>query len=187
MFPDLRTHPTPAQLYERLQSLPRLKRLIIERVWDCAKHHYRDTKTQLTVADLEVLLRDLYFDQPKSLKSYSRAHSEYPDLLPWPITYGMRPPWESDEAEPELVDRAADQMRNGQLYFTETAFEVIASSGARTHAQLVIAPDGSVRARLLMNVLAAVFTVIALDIRDGKPDGVIHWCVVLGHMLSQRL
>jgi hypothetical protein len=182
MFPELRLELSPRQL---LESLPLHERKIIERVWECAAHHYRYTRVRFERVDLEGLLKDLFHDRPRSLSSFDRAHHRHPLLLPWPIEHGMQRPWEHVD-EQAVVLKADDQIAAGQLVFDQSGAYVQDAGGGLRRAKLIAAPNGVVT-WTVPSLAAAVSGFSMLDGLDGKWDGVIHWCHVLTDLLAPRL
>ena len=185
MFPQPK--PSPSECLTRLQSIPPIDRLIIERAWECALDRYAHNKTPaLQQVELKQRIRAKYKpDKPYSGSSWDRAHREYPELLPWPISYGQRPPWEGVALDADPVEPAReDQAPVGVLVLPEgTVFE--SADGQRVAARhLNVLCNGVLRWPL--GIVAAGFaSFLLLDGMDGKYDHVIHWCWVFAESAAR--
>lgn len=188
MFPGIRSQYSAQQCLELLMSLPPLKRLIIERVWDCAEVHYRTLYApEIKLVHLNSLLRRKYADEPRSISAYSRAHRDYPMLLWWPILRGQRRPWEGavmpedapvERTENDSVLPRGEQILAGQLRFRDGVFYM------DDMPVELWGEDGIVRVRSLVNLIAAsIATAIMVDDLDGKLDGALRFCHML-HSLA---
>lgn len=175
MFPELRRRLTPAEYRTRLETLPEGERLIIIRVWECADRYYKNSSTVYDMDREELRLRlRRYPDGPTSLSSVDRAHHRHPDLLPWPIKRGMRPPWAEIEPELEPITRApADGVSGTQLALIDV---VDPTGGKKTKAALVVRENGQVYARLMAAMTGMAATIVMMDGLDGKIDQIVHWC-----------
>jgi len=165
-------------------------RKAVDRGWECALHHYKHTKARLEREDLRQLLLALYNDSPRSLSAFDRAHRICPLLLPWPIQYGQRPPWEGGDIDDTPIDPRPVDLRDYQ--------------GEISSGQLVLGEDGPtvdgkpVRLEVVKGVVrvlgttftgvAATFSAIAIaDGMDGTIDQTIHWCRVVLAGLAPHL
>lgn len=111
----------------------------------------------------------------------------------WPPLADWHPQWEQrlqlvrDQADEPLVmhgvDTRIDQDGNPVAIEYE---EVYDSGGVLLSRRLVKPPrNGTVFGHL--SALAAVGAYALLDMRDGRMDGVMHWCHVLLEHVTQRL
>jgi hypothetical protein len=202
MFPAIRPQYSTQQCFDLLEALPPLKRVIIERVWECALSHYRTTNRLLTLADLKSLFNRKYTnnDGPKTITSYSRARAKYPMLVPWPIRKGQRPPWEGGvRAEAAPVERKdddaaesdeslfrklapGDQVAAGQLTFRDGNFYLNGKLAAMEALE-----NGLVRWRPIVGLVAAgLATAVMVDSLDGVMGDGLRFCHML-HVLAPML
>ena len=183
MFPGMFSRPSPEDLRALLMSLKPSVRTIICRSWECKQKHFFNPdgtpRSNPGAFDREALryrLRRHYTDRPNSVSSFDRAHHDWPQLLPWPMTADMTPPWESSASADD------DQALPVDLRQQVPLFPVIAlpdESGATRRCQLVLRADGVVAARVISGMVAVISVIVTMDGLDGKVDGVIHWCRVL--------
>jgi hypothetical protein len=110
-----------------IDSLPEDTPDVVRNIWTAALEYYDSgPRYRLT---REQAARRAYI----SPRTFDRARKKYPDLLPWPIRRGDRPPW---EANPDLFSNQRIDQERTMIEVRQTGRVVALVS--RTHIKRLL-------------------------------------------------
>jgi len=171
-------------VFEQSELFPEVIPDAVARIWKAVLDWYRLNRfgapTVQQIVD-RMLLNDPAL--PASVEYIRQRRLKHPDLLPWPIRRGQRPPWLHEALLP--IDEAPVVLApTDTLHLTTlegNTVEVIVGEDGLLH--LVRKWSGGMTSGLV----AALTAFIWLDAVDGHIDRVIHWCRVLAGVAHLHL
>jgi hypothetical protein len=175
---------------EQSHLFPDLLPEIVVRIWQAARRHYA-TGTHRTMTRIQ-LVKQLEADpgKPASTSTVDRARHDYPKFLPWPIKRGQLPPWET---QPEILADLTDA--TPPVTTTTEIHRIVEFGDDGTFHEVQVISDSNGLLRLASHVrhilpalIAGTFGFVLIDVMsDGRADGLIRWCMLLGQCMRIKI
>lgn len=158
---------------------------VVLNYWDAiAKYHRTQTRREPTLDEIAKRM-DI------GVSTLYRARKKHPDLMPWPVARGQRPPWEPTP-EPEPI--APEPLNLVPLDLQPELRLVTRDEDGQEHMlPVVVDQQGLVRVvshtRTLVVATATLATPVlwrVLDfVSDGRVDGAVKWCHLAARLLAR--
>jgi len=163
-------------VFEQSELFPEVIPDSVARIWKAVLDWYRlnhfGTPTVQQIVD-RMLLNDPAL--PSSVEYIRQRRIKHPDLLPWPIRRGQRPPWLHELTQP--IDETPVVLNPSDTLHLTTLEGV--------QVEVAVGEDGILRivrrwsGGIAGATAVAYAALIILDGMDGTYDHIIHWCRVL--------